>query len=484
MFIMMHSLAVSRAQAGAPQDSAREGSSEGPSQESSPSTVNYPEPGLEGTVPQPIPPQSGAKDFSYGGGTRSYAIPAFHWVGLVDTNRGSAPGSSNLETKSIFLGSLDLQQVRTRTQTNLDYTGGAFFFSRDLRRNSSTPPPPYGTLHSLDLMENVYWRRWQLLLGDQFLYLPESSFGFSGLSGLSSFGGGLGGAGLGSGAVVNPAHLPDQSILTGSSQRLSNTALAEVQYAPGARSTITVTGFYGLLHFLGSGFIDSNYQGLLAGYNYQLSRRNQISIFYLDYLFRFDVADRQILTRGFQLAYVHRFTNRLLMKLSGGPIASQVSLPAGGVVTKPSWSTYDSLRYHAVRADFSLSFLRRVGGGGGALYGSESDVARLTIGRQMSRAFYGFVDFGHAYNQALTQHSSLPSLIPSDTQRRARYEVWEAGANLNRSVMEHVSIYLTYRAQRQISNQTFCFGNNCGARLFRQVGGVGITWHGRPLKLP
>ncbi len=485
MLIMMYSLTVSRAQqAGAPPDSPGQASSGALSQESSQSTVNNPE-NLEGTVPnvEPMTPLSGARDFFYPGGGRTYAIPAFHWTGLADTNANSAPGTSRLETRSIFLGSLDLRQVQTRTRTNLDYAGGAFFYSRTLRQNSSTAPPPYGTLHSLDFMENVYWRRWQLLLGDQLLYLPESPFGFSGFGSLSSFGGGLGGASLGNGPTINPTLLPDQAILTGNGQRLSNTAIAEVQYAAGARSMITVTGFYGLLHFFESGFIDSRYAGLLAGYNYQLSRRGQISIFYLDYLYRFDVANRQVLARGFQLAYGRRFTSRLFMKLSGGPVAIQVSQPVGGVVTRPFWSTYDSLRYRTVRNDISLSFIRHVGGGSGVLYGSESDIARLTIGRQISRAFHGSVNFGHAYNQSLTQQASLPLLIPSNTQRRTRYEVWEAGVNLSRSLGEHVSMSLTYRAQRQISNQTFCFRNNCGARFFRQVGGVGISWHGRPIKL-
>jgi len=426
----------------------------------------------------PMTPITGARDFGPGpsGGGRSYVLPVFQWTGLADTGINGAAGYSDVQTRSVYLGSLTAERLKSHSQTALGLAGGAYLFSDSLRANKSTPPPSYGTLLKANLSETVIGRRWELLLSEQGLYLPESAFGFSGAGGLSGLGGGLETGGLGNQSSLNPTLLPNQNILTGTSRRISNSAVAEVTYRPGARSSFTATGLYGLLDFLDPGFTDSNYWTFLGGYNFQLSRRNQIGINYTHTLFKFSANNFELLNRGFQLFYAHRLTGRLSLELAAGPTLNQIAQPQGaGVVTRGFWTTFDSLKYQGGRGELSLDFARYLSGGSGVLLGAESDQARMTAGRQLTRKWRGTLHLGHAYNQSLIRQSAV--------QRRGQFETWLAGFTFNRDFGDHVTFHVEYNAQRQIANISLCGTTDCGAIHLRQVGGIGLSWHGRAVGL-
>ncbi len=109
------------------------------------------------------------------------------------------------------------------------------------------------------------------------------------------------------------------------------------------------------------------------------------------------------------------------------------------------------------------------------LLGAESDWVRLTIGRPLLRKLSGSINAGHAYNQSLTRERAL--------NRRSKFETWEGGISLSHEFGPTMSIYVNYYVQRQTSNSTLCFGSNCGASFFRQVGGMGLSWHPRPIRI-
>ncbi len=445
-----------------------------------PSAASNPDQAGNEPVPAVIPvtPITGARDFGPGpsGGGHSYVLPVFQWTGLADTGINGAAGYSNVQTRSVYLGSLTAERLKSHSQTALGLAGGAYLYSESLRANKSTPPPSYGTLLKANLSETVIGRRWELLLSEQGLYLPESSFGFSGAGGLSGLGGGLEPGTLGNQSSLNPTLLPNQTLLTGTSRRVSNAAVAEVTYRPGARSSFTATGLYGLLNYLDPGFIDSNYWTFLGGYNFQLSRRNQIGINYTHTLFKFSSNNVELLNRGAQLFYGRRLTGRLSLEVAAGPTLNQIAQPRGaGVVTRGFWTTFDSLKYEGGRGQVSLEFARYLSGGAGVLLGAESDLARVTAGRQLTRKWHGTLDLGHAYNQSLIQQNSA--------QRRSKYETWLAGFTFSREFGDHVTLHFEYNAQRQIANTSLCATTNCGTIHLRQMGGIGLSWHGRPLGL-
>jgi len=424
-----------------------------------------------------VAPLSGAHDLSPGseGRARSFVVPSLQWTGFADTNSSDAPGGSRRETQSTVLGSITLQRVAKHSQLNLDYAGGGFFYSRRLESSLGTNSLTNGMMHRLGFTEVLAWQRWKLLLDDRLLYLPESPFGFGGFGGLGSFSGGSGGSYLADAPLMNPMLEPNQTILTGRSERISNLVAAQAEYRPGARSALTVTGTYGTLFFLNSPLMDNRYWGLLAGYNFALSRRDVLSITYGHYLFQLGGGNREILNRGFQLAYGRKITGRLSLELSGGPMANDIAKPLGGSVLKSFWNTNDSLQYRFPRWSVAISFRRQMTGGSGLLLGAESRVAQFSAGRQLWRTAYFSLNLGHAYNQSLTQESS--------TSRRTKYEAWQGGAMLSRELGPHMSFYVNYNVQRQITNNPLCYGDNCGTVLLRHVGGIGVNWHGRPMRL-
>ncbi len=477
-FILLANSPVLAQQQGGPGSPSGDNPSTGTNQESTQSTVNTSDSNPQETSPATpaINALSGADVLTprSGGGGRSYLLPSFQWTGYAITNPNlTTTDHSSLFGQSTYVGNLTLQRVRRRSQLNLDYAGGAFFYSRRLEGRSTIQSAPNGTFHSLGIRQAVGWRRWRLQLSDQLSYLPESAFGFTGFGGLNSFGSRFGGGLLASAPQLNPTFEPNQTILTGSARRLSNTAVTEIQYSPGARSSITATALYGTLHFLDPGFIDSNYWAVTAGYDHALSRRNSIGIQYQHILIRLQGNHREILNRGFQLLYGHKISGRLSLLMSGGPVASQISLPSGGAVTRSFLNTYDSFQYSLRKGSIDTSFARYTTAGSGVLAGAESDWLNMSISHSLLRKIFGSISLSHAYNQSLTQETKL--------QRRSKFEAWQAGLTLSREVGKHTSVYVNYYVQRQASN--VCVGPDCGNVLFRQVGGVGINWHGRPIKL-
>jgi hypothetical protein len=431
---------------------------------------------LAGTAAPEVTPLLGAQEFSPGSRTpaRNYLIPTFQWTGSVDTNGNSSTGRAQRVMQSTYLGSLTVQHVKRRSQFNLNYAGGAFFYERTLEPVYTSEPQGYGTFHQLSISQKVAWRRWQLFLGDTGSYLPNSPLGFAGMGGLSTLGGGPEGLSLPGSPVISSMLQPSQSVLSTRARRLSNVAVAEVQLRATSRSTLSVTGGYGTLNFREPGFIDSNYEYLLAAYTHAVSRRDSLSLVYTHVLMRFDVPDRGILTRGFLVAYGHRITGRWSLEMSAGPLVNEIAQPQGGAITRSFWTTYDTLSYRTKRFELQGSFERSVRGGSGLLSGSESDFVRANLGTRLSRTSHVSLFFGHAYDQSLQRESAL--------QRRAKAELWEGGVILSREFGQHISTYVEYRTQRQIANSPLCFGNNCGATFFRQVAGIGLNWHARTIR--
>lgn len=443
------------------------------------STVNTSSTGTNTTGTGAVPSLLGGERFSPGSTApgQSYLQGSFQWSGFADSNPFGGTGGSQLSTSSSYVGSIALQRARRRSQLNLDYSGGAFFFSSPLEGGAGNArASANGMFHSFDVAQGLTWRRWLVRIRDDFAYLPESPFGFADFSGLGSFGSGLGVGALSNEPTLSPLLEPSQTILTGRSRRISNVAVTEVQYRLGERSSISATAAYGTLHFFDAGFADNRYSVVVAGYNHALTRRDTLSIYYVHNYFQFDAANQNILTRGVQLAYGHKLTGKLAIELAGGPVVNQIGLPLGGARTSSFWSSYGSLQYLSRKYSADLSFLRSVTGGSGVVNGAESDLAQLQFSRQLGRKFRGSLGFGHVFNQALSQ-SDTEAALPS------KFEVWETGLNLSREFGRNASMYFHYSMQRQTFNRPLCFGPHCALISIRHVGGVGFNWHTRPFRI-
>ena len=442
----------------------------GPSQ----TPVNAPNPG-EGQppAPGPMPPLSGVQVLAptFGGTSQDYVLPALACTEYATTNPSGINRNTGLFSGTSCFGNLTLQKVDRRTQLNLDFTGGGFYYNRPYE----TGTQQYGTAEELALFEKVNGRRWNWMVGDQGTYLPEGSMGYGGFGGLSSFAGGMGGGSMASAPALNSGFSPNESIYGGQVRRFSDLALSEFSYVVGPRSTLTASGMFGTLQFLTPGYTDERYWIVMTGYNRTFGRSNEVAVNYEEMHFNFGASQEAFLTHGASILYGRQISPKLSVQLSVAPMAQEISVPQAGSTTSFFLGTYDSLQYRALRWDGMLRFDRTLGGGAGYLAGVERTMAMASLGRQLSRRVHGSLDVAYANNRSVAQGSSGAP--------RPTYDYVQAGANLTHELGQHISMYLNYYVQRQTSNTPLCEGATCSTVYFRQVGGFGINWHARPIKI-
>jgi hypothetical protein len=420
-----------------------------------------------------MPPLSGAKVLAptFGGTSEDYLLPALACTEHASTNPNGINHNSGLFSETSCGGNLTLQRVDRHNQLNLDFTGGGFYYNRPYETESKQ----YGTAGELAVFEQVTGRRWNWMVGDQGTYLPAGSMGSQEFAGLSSFAGGMGGAAMSSAPALNAGFSPNQSIYGGELRRLSDLALSELSYVVGPRSTFTATGMFGTLQFFTPSSIDERYWIVMTGYNRTFGRSNEVALNYEEMHFNFGASQQGFLTRGASILYGRRISSKLAVELSVAPMAREISLPQAGSTTNFFLGTYDSLSYRALRWDGTLGFDRTLAGGGGVIAGAERTMAIASLGRQLSRRVHGSLNVSYSNNRSLAQ--STPGVA------RPTYDYVEAGVHLNHELSQHISMYLNYNVQRQTSNTALCEGATCSTLYFRQVGGFGINWHARPIKI-
>jgi len=413
-------------------------------------------------------PLSGAEQFTLGseGRRRSYMVANFHFLEIADTNSSSQPTGSTTDSVSLLSGDFSVQRLWSRYALTAAYAGGGALYNTRSDLNQS--------FHQVSLSQRVALRRWGFLLADEASYLPESSFGYSGLNSWNSLGTGLSSVGAPT-SNLNPLFLPNQSILTGLARRVSNTVVGEVDYDFSRRSSFTVTGAYGLLHFLDQGFIDNRSAMVRAGYNHALTHHDTLGLIYGFNQIAFGPLNSRIMSHSAQLAYGRRVTGRLALELSGGPQITTFRNAPVSSDRRVSGTVGALLRYERIRDSFSLSYLRGISGGSGLFAGANTDQVEATAARKLSRMWSGSVSFGYGRNEGLRE------ITP--TLSNFRFTSWNAGAGLVRALGRRMQAHFTYNMLRQNSDSIACItGNtNCGTAFLRHQFGLGVDWTSRQI---
>ncbi len=437
-----------------------------------------------------VPSLVGARQFGPGwiGATPSYFIPAFQWTTFADSNGGYGSDNQTPLYQGSLVGSLTLQRVSRNSQFNLGYAGGAEFYNQNVNNTTTNPRNSRRSIfHQVVVGESVAGRRWGLYVGDNASYLPESPGGFTGFGGLQSFNAGLGGSVFSTGGNLNPILEPDQSILT-FARRVSNTSVGEFQYSVSPRTSVNFTGAYGILNFIDPGFNDENYTYLLAGLTHVLGRRDYLGVAYQEGMTHFNPDGQDLRQHGVLLSYGHRFLGKLSFEVSGGPSLNQFTSPAGGPSSSIQfanlpvgssseifWNVLSTLQYRWKQTDFNTSFGRSTTGGSGVLLGAETNQVNLQIGRTLFRSTHLGLNAGYSQNQSLSYSTAKAN--------QAESKGWIGGINLSRELGRHLSFFVQYNIQRQVTNSSLCVANRCGVTFIQQTGGIGLNWHTRPIRL-
>jgi len=419
------------------------------------------------------PVLSGVQAFTPGSAqtTRSFLLPSVNFYQWVDTNPFMSPRPEGMTLSSI-LGNLVVQRNFGRSELTLDYAGGGTVANRQV-----SSPGGMGLnsiVQQLDATQVTRWRRVALLLGDQFSYFPESSFG-SIPGGMSSLGPGTAGS-LGADLPDIRSFLtPDQSILTTRGGRVSNTFVAQGEYDLNARSSITAAGAYDSLRFIDSPLFGS-YSGIfMTGYNHQISNTNTLGVIYRFNALRFASLNRSIDDHVAQLSYGRRITGRLAFRISAGPEVGLIR--SGGVApqTRLFWNLDSELHYRINRTTLDLSYERGLTGGAGVLAGAEANRVEVTANKGLSRTWQGSFGMGYANNRNVDSASFSASNQTLDT--------WYGRVQCSRSVGHGADVFVGYLVQLQGSNAPICTGVVCGKSLTRHQVFVGLNWHHRPFAM-
>lgn len=407
---------------------------------------------------------SGAQDLSLGAPVtkHSYWQPYINVSSILDSNPFESSGTTGWTTWTSVSGGIDLHRISGNSNMTLSYLGGGALSNSGTSSN--------GVIQHFDFEEKLSFRRWTVSIFDQVSYLPEASFGYGGL-GASSPGAGSLGAGF----------APSQTILTPRGQDLTNASVVEVDRFLTARTSLTFVGGYSLLHYFDNGLLDYGDATFQGGYNYQMTRKDTIAVSYQFSGYRYSNFNQSINGHTVSVSYGRRVTGRLAFRVSGGPELAYSSVPITGSKGTTSassfmqiyWTAQTGLQYQLRNAGLGVTYSHRVNGGSGVLAGSLADDVTATASRKLSRATSGVLNLGYSRNNGFGVGGPTPS--------NQTYSYWFGGATLSRQLGRALNLNLTYQAQYQDSNASFCVGPTCGTSVIRHLVSFGVGWRKQPI---
>lgn len=407
-------------------------------------------------------PLSGVQDQTLGQnlGAPNLLAPSFTAVSQMATG-SSASGFSQPAAFYYLLATLDLNHASDRSELLLHYTGGGMFSSY---LNSA--------IQEVQFTYRFKWQRWTLLVGDDASYLSESPFGFGGVGGLGLL---TGDSPFGPGGPLSSILGPNQTIPTIIVPRLSNTAVAQIEYKVSPRASWTASGSYGTLNFLGVDYFNSAETLFQTGYNYSLNPLSSIAVIYRFDDFRFTKFAQSIQNHVMQLAYGRNVTGRLSWHVAAGPSVVMLRGALTGYGNKVSWAVDSSLSYKMDRGALQFSYDHLVTGGSGVLVGAQTGQFQATLVRTLSPRWQGTASLGYASNGSL--------LPPGATLENENYNSWYAVVRLDHQFRPGTSLFVSYEAQLEAASPGGCSTPTCGASSVAHEFSVGFNFGLRPISL-
>jgi len=428
----------------------------------------------------------------------SFFLGGLHIDETAETNSGPSTGSSTqISSFTSALGSLHLLSLKRRSETAIDYVGGADIYGAS--QNIS--------IQQLNATQRILWRRGQLVFTDEFGDLPGGNFGSDWFGGAAAYNLGL------AGMSANPPAPADLSSFFGASnytgRGITNASTVGFAQTLTPRSSITATGGYGITDYSlysanSQNLINNHGIGAQASYNYQLNRRNQIGFFYGYQDMQFALAGAGNLeTNQVELIFSRQVSRRMDFELGAGPdfvkFSSQVNGPVdrtGGSArawfeidpefarfkrrasesqNQIGFSGFASLNYHLRKDSFALSYERLVTNGSGLFAGANTDACQLSFTRPARQWSLG-LDAGYV---RLSEIGQLPGGIPGQS-----YQYGFAGVAIQRQLGRYLSSIVGYQFSDQSSGSSRCAVSAvCPWNGQTHALSAGIHWFSRPRRL-
>ena len=389
-------------------------------------------------------PLSGAQDLSPGIPQISKRVLDASLGVQQRLNATTSANSYRWNAENDVWGTLLWNRNWHRNSLLLHYTGGTLYGGNDY----------FQSIQTFDISQLLVFGRWSVNISNQAIYSPESSFGLPALEVLAAnfFG-------------TNPALLPNQTVLTGRTSRLSDGAVGQLEYAVSRRTALTMTGSYSLLHFTSTSLFDNTLKGATLGYDYLVTPRNTVALTYGYQQLEYSLFNNKLDINSATLGFAHQVPSRFTLQLEGGVQLTKSfgpgSLPRSSVrpdarvVLTSVWS----------RTQFRLSASKAVVSGAGFSVATNTTTASLSAERKLSRTWTSTINVGYASN----------SLIGLNFKLQTGF----AQANLEKTMGQHLKVSLLYNFQRQAGDE-FCALSLCAGEYLRHSVGIGARWQFRP----
>lgn len=397
----------------------------------------------------------------------SYWVPGFQWSGAIQSNSYNQNANSSWIMNNYLVGNFSLLEAWSHAEFDVNYSAGGFF-------SSDTSQQGNDYYHQLALSQTFRRNRWTLQLLDQFSYLPQSSIGFGGGTGLGTpTGGGTGGPVI---PGINNNYVPNQSIFAAVGARYSNASSVQLTYNITRRGSLTFSGSYGLLNFIDPGNVDNDTTTGTIGYNYALSRKNTIGMFYRFSAYHYSGQPEANGDHSANFAYSRKVTGRLALQLFGGPefTTSRVVVPNGNSVTY-GVNSGANLIYAFPKGGFNVGYTHGMSGGSGVLTGTTADQLTASATHKLSRIWTGQINFSFAHNAPLSN-------APNATTQT--FNTWNAGGGVSRPLGRNSSLAIAYNATLTDYALGGCTGAACSSSNTFNYVTINFQWHTRPLVLP
>ncbi len=243
---------------------------------------------------------------------------------------------------------------------------------------------------------------------------------------------------------------------------------------------------------------DSSQVSAQVGYNRLLTPHTQVALVYGYQGFDFSFSGTAFHSHIIQGMYGHRISGRMDFLVGAGPQFTHINLlTIFGTVGDQRLGVAGRarLRYKFPRTSLDLTYERFETSGSGFFAGAQSDIARLSADRPLSRVWSAFADLGYARNsrlQALSAaqlgtcdfNNSNPLLPPCPGIDAQTYSYGFVGGGLHRAFGRNFHGFVSYQFNELSFDHSYCDGLSVCSRISnRHVVTIGLDWTPRPIRL-
>jgi hypothetical protein len=382
-----------------------------------------------------------------------------------------------------------------RSVSSLNYGGGFFF-------NEAGTYQQVSVTQQFAAAQRFLGRTRQLTIVDSFGNSNAGgSFGSSVFGGSALFSQIFADTGVGGGGAGTPglALFAGGDVFgeTGIGYQVNNVVEGVFTQTLKNRTALSAVGAFGINTYLGNsqGLSSSRAYTAAVQLSHQINWRSSVGVLFghkiYDYPFYQQnsasaLQVRSLTSNVVQISYRRVLSRRLSLGGGAGPsfdsLTSELSYLVPGSTTpsqfvsttlQVSLSAYGALSYALKNGAVSVSYDKATTSGSGLYEGANTDLATLGWSQSLSKNWGTGISAGYGRLKQIPTSFSLPG--------SPLYQSWYVGASATRNIGREIGLFISYQFGDESTGNAVCLLNQCVAR--QTIASVGISWHGRPIRL-